>query len=230
MAFSPNMTVLIWGGRVLVGLGASFMIPSVLGLVPKIYHGKNRVQAYGCIGAASGLAAVLPLIIGMLMENAGFRFTYIVLGCYFLLVLLLSFKLPAIEEGGERGKFDGVGTGLAAAGLFLFLIGLSRISVWGLTTPFAEAPFTIFGLSPALPMVVLGLVLIVTLLFVEKRIEAKKGSALLPQAFLKTPQVLAGLVASALTFFFMGIQTILLSPYLMLVAGWSAARWALCRF
>lgn len=219
MAFSPNMTVLIWGGRVLVGLGASFMIPSVLGLVPKIYHGKNRVQAYGCIGAASGLAAVLPLIIGMLMENAGFRFTYIVLGCYFLLVLLLSFKLPAIEEGGERGKFDGVGTGLAAAGLFLFLIGLSRISVWGLTTPFAEAPFTIFGLSPALPMVVLGLVLIVTLLFVEKRIEAKKGSALLPQAFLKTPQVLAGLVASALTFFFMGIQTILLSPYLMLVAG-----------
>lgn len=60
MAFSPNMTVLIWGGRVLVGLGASFMIPSVLGLVPKIYHGKNRVQAYGCIGAASGLAAVLP--------------------------------------------------------------------------------------------------------------------------------------------------------------------------
>lgn len=223
MAFSPNMTVLIWGGRVLVGLGASFMIPSVLGLVPKIYHGKNRVQAYGCIGAASGLAAVLPLIIGMLMENVGFRFTYIVLGCYFLLVLLLSFKLPAIEEGGERGKFDGVGTGLAAAGLFLFLIGLSRISVWGLTTPFAEAPFTIFGLSPALPMVVLGLVLIVTLLFVEKRIEAKKGSALLPQAFLKTPQVLAGLVASALTFFFMGIQTILLSPYLMLVAGWSAA-------
>lgn len=98
MAFSPNMTVLIWGGRVLVGLGASFMIPSVLGLVPKIYHGKNRVQAYGCIGAASGLAAVLPLIIGMLMENAGFRFTYIVLGCYFLLVLLLSFKLPAIEK------------------------------------------------------------------------------------------------------------------------------------
>ena len=89
IAFSPNMTVLIWGGRVLVGLGASFMIPSVLGLVPKIYHGKNRVQAYGCIGAASGLAAVLPLIIGMLMENAGFRFTYIVLGCYFLLVLLL---------------------------------------------------------------------------------------------------------------------------------------------
>lgn len=221
MAFSPNMLVFIWGGRVLVGFGASFMIPSVLGLIPKIYQGKNRVQAYGCIGAASGLAAVLPLLLGVLMEMAGFRITYVVLGCYFLVVFLLSFKLPAIEEGGERAKFDGVGTGIAAGGLFLFLVGLSRISVWGLFEPFEAAPFTIFGMSPALPMTLLGLLMLVALVFVEKRIEKKNGSALLPQVFLKTPQVLAGLVASALTFFFMGIQSILLAPYLMLVAGWS---------
>ena len=180
------------------------------------------MQAYGCIGAASGLAAVLPLFLGVLMEAAGFRVTYVVLGCYFLFVLLLSFKLPAIEEGGERSKFDGVGTGIAAAGLFLFLVGLSRISVWGLIAPFEAAPFTIFGLSPALPMALAGLLLLVALVFGEKRIEKKNGSALLPQVFLKTPQVLAGLVASALTFFFMGIQSILLAPYLMLVAGWSA--------
>ena len=57
LAMAPNMAVFIWGGRTLVGFGASFMIPSVLGLVPKIYHGKNRVLAFGCIGAASG---VLP--------------------------------------------------------------------------------------------------------------------------------------------------------------------------
>lgn len=38
---------------------------------------------------------------------------------------------------------------------------------------------------------------------------------------MKTPQVRAGLVASAITFFFMGVQAILLSPYLQLVAGWS---------
>ena len=53
MALSPNMTIFIWGGRILVGFGASFMIPSVLGLIPFIYHGKNRVLALGCIGAAS---------------------------------------------------------------------------------------------------------------------------------------------------------------------------------
>ena len=56
-------------------------------------------------------------------------------------------------------------------------------------------------------MVVLGLVLIVTLLFVEAY-RGEERAALLPQAFMRTPQVLAGLVALT---FFMGIQTILLS-------------------
>lgn len=41
MALSPNMTIFIWGGRILVGFGASFMIPSVLGLIPFIYHGQE---------------------------------------------------------------------------------------------------------------------------------------------------------------------------------------------
>ncbi|MCR2036660.1 MULTISPECIES: MFS transporter [Adlercreutzia] len=221
MALSPNMTVFIWGGRILVGFGASFMIPSVLGLIPFIYHGKNRVLAFGCIGAASGLSAFLPLILGIVMQFGGFRVTFGVLAVYFALVLLLSFKLPAIEKPAEKLKFDGLGTGIAAVGLFLFLVGLSRISAWGLIEPFAECPFTIFGISPALPMAVLGLILLVILVPVEKRVEEKNGIALLPQSFLKTPQVRAGLVASAITFFFMGVQAILLSPYLQLVAGWS---------
>lgn len=221
MALSPNMTVFIWGGRILVGFGASFMIPSVLGLIPHIYHGKNRMLAFGCIGAASGLSAFLPLFLGIIMQLGGFRITYGVLAVYFVLVLVMSLKIPAIEKSKEKLKFDGLGTGLAAVGLFLFLIGLSRISAWGLIEPFADCPFTIFGISPALPMAALGLIVLVVLVFVEKRVEAKNGIALIPQSFLKTPQVRAGLIASAITFFFMGLQAILLSPYLQLVAGWS---------
>ena len=208
MALSPNMTIFIWGGRILVGFGASFMIPSVLGLIPFIYHGKNRVLAFGCIGAASGLSAFLPLFLGIVMQFGGFRITFGALAVYFALVLLLSFKLPAIEKPAEKLKFDGLGTGIAATGLFLFLVGLSRISAWGLIEPFAECPFTIFGISPALPMAVLGLILLVILVPVEKRVEQKNGIALLPQSFLKTPQVRAGLVASAITFFFMGVMAL----------------------
>lgn len=221
LALAPNMAIFIWVGRVLVGFGASFLIPSLLGLIPLIYRGHNRTVAFGCIGAASGLSALLPLILGVVMETAGMHVTFLVLGAYFLGVLALSFELPKIEQQDERLKFDALGVVLAATGLFLFLIGISSISSWGLIQPLEGCPFTVFGISPTLPLAVLGLVVLVVLMRAEKDVEQKNGVALLPRSFTHTPQVLAGLVANALTFFFMGVQSILMAPYLQLVAGWS---------
>ena len=126
LAFAPNMAMFIWVGRVLVGFGASFLIPSVLGLIPLMYRGANRAVAFGCIGAASGLSAVLPLMLGVVMETGGMRMTFSLLAAYFLLVFALSLELPRIEQDKEHLTFDGVGVALAATGLFLFLIGLLR--------------------------------------------------------------------------------------------------------
>ena len=220
-ALAPNMMVFIWVGRVLVGFGASFLIPSVLGLIPYLYQGHNRTVAFGCIGAASGLSALLPLMLGVVMEAAGMHVTFLVLAAYFLAVLGVSSSLPRINQVDEKLKFDGIGVALAASGLFMFLVGVSSISSWGLIEPLDTCPFTFFGLSPALPLALLGVVVLIALVRVEKRVEKKNGVALLPQSFLHTPQVLAGLAANAITFFFMGVQSILMAPYLQLVAGWS---------
>lgn len=221
LAFAPNMTMFIWVGRVLMGFGASFMIPSVLGLIPLLYRGSNRMVAFGCIGAASGLSALLPLVLGVVLEAAGMHATFLVLAAYFAAVLLASFLLPAIDQTDEKLRFDGIGVALAASGLFMFLVGISSISSWGLVEPLSGCPFELFGISPALPMALLGLLVLVALVPIEKRIEQKNGVALLPRSFLKTPQVLAGLAANALMFFFMGAQSILMAPYLQLVSGWS---------
>lgn len=221
LALAPTMEVFIWGGRVLVGLGASFMIPSVLGLIPLMYQGANRAIAFGAIGAASGLSALLPLALGVVMEVAGMRVTFLVLAAYFAVVFAASLALPAIDQQRERTAFDGIGVALAASGLFLLLIGLSGISSWGLITPQAGAPFTIAGISPTLPLAAVGIVVLVGLAAYERRVEQRGGIPVLPSVFLRTPQVRAGLVACALTFFFMGAQSILMAPYLQLVAGWS---------
>lgn len=221
LALAPNMTVFIWVGRVLVGLGASLLVPSVLGLVPLLYRGHNRMVAFGCVGAASGLSAVLPLALGVVMETAGMRPTFLLLAAYFLLVAALSLRLPHVAGPEGSLRFDGVGVALAALGLFLVLVGLSSVSTWGLVTPFEGCPFTVFGISPALPAVALGIVVLAVLVRVERTVEEKNGVALLPRSFLETPQVLAGLVANAIMFFFMGAQSILMAPYLQLVAGWS---------
>lgn len=228
VALSPNMMVLTWGGRILVGLGASFMIPSLLGLVPYMYHsGKNRALAFGCIGAATGIATVLPILFGVLLESLGFRVTFGILAVYFVLVFAASFALPPIKETEGNLKFDYVGTGLAALGLFLFLVGISRLSVWGLVTATADAPFSVMGLSPALVMAVVGLVVLAVLIVVERKIEAKNGCALLPQSFYKNSQVLSGVFASFQIFFANAMIALLLLPFLQRVAGWSAVQAAL---
>lgn len=225
VALSPSMMVLTWVGRTLVGLDASFMIPSVLGLIPCIYHsGKNRAVAFGCIGAASGIATVLPIVFGILMDACGFRVTFGVMAVYFLIVFAASFALPPIEKSQAKLKFDFAGTGLAALGLFLFLMGLSRISVWGLWAPTANAPFTVLGVSPAPVLVVLGIVVLAVMIAVEKRVEAKNGCCLLPSSFYKTPQVLAGVFSSFQIFFVSAMVTLLVVPYLQRVSGWSAAQ------
>lgn len=221
LALSPNMTVFIWVGRVLVGLGASFLIPSLLGIIPFIYHGSNRTVAFGCIGAASGLSAVLPLILGVVMQTAGMRVTFFVLAAYFVGVAALSLGLPKIEQPHEKSHFDAIGVALAASGFFFVLIGLSSISTWGLIEPLRTAPFTLFGISPALPLVALGIVVLALLVVVEGKEERRYGLVVLPRSFITTPQVLAGLVANALMFFFMGAQSILMAPYLQLVADWT---------
>ena len=220
MAVSPNMLIFTWVGRFLVGFGGSFLIPSMLGLVPKIYTtNKDRALAFGGIGAATGLSTFLPLIFGALLQLVGFRITFGILACYFILVFAASFVFPEVEEEEHKLKLDTVGIILAAIGLFCFIIGMSNISVWGLTTAFATSSVSIAGFSPAVPLTLFGLVVLAFLLHVEKGVEAKNGCCLIPRSFVATPQVVAGLIASFITFYYMGIQIIILIPYLQVVAG-----------
>lgn len=222
-ALAPNVFVLTWCGRLLVGLGASLLIPSVLGLVPKIWHTEqHRAQAYGGVASASGLAILFPIILGILLDLTGFRVTFAILGVYFLLVLAGSLKLPDVDRDRSSMRFDGVGAGLAASGLFLFINGISNLSTWGMWTATAAAPFSVGGLSPAPLFIVVGLILLITLVRVERGIERANGGCLLPHAFLTEPQVLCGLAACTVSFFFMGMQIILVTPYLQVVLGMSA--------
>lgn len=222
LAISSNVFMFIWGGRFLVGLGASFMIPSVLGLIPGIYEGNKRVFAFGAIGAATGIAACVgPIVAGILLDKFGFRIAFGALAVYFVLILAGSFYIPEVKKSEKKLKLDIVGIIGAAMGLFVFLIGISKVSVWGLIKPI-QAPFTILGISPAIPCIVLGIVILGLLLIIEKKIEKKNGCALIPESFITSAQVRAGLVASAIVFLYLGATVMLINPYLQLVGGFNA--------
>ena len=187
---ATSMDVFTWGGRFLVGLGASFITPSVLGLIPALYEGHARATAFGFVAAASAVSALVP-------------------------------KLPKPDAGMS---IDGVGIGVAAGGLALLLLGIARVSTWGVFEPLPGCPFTVFGIAPTIPAIVAGSAVLAGLVVFERRRESRGKAALLPHAFIGTPQVRAGLLAVAVPFFCMGAQGILMTPYLQLVAGFSALQ------
>lgn len=225
-AFSPNIMLLIWGGRLLVGLGASLIIPSVLAMVSMLYEGEERKQAYGVIAASQALATIIPIPLGLLVDLLGFRVTFGVLAAYFAAVLAASVKLPR-AHGFNQAKFDVPGAIIASLGLFAVMCGLSRVSVWGVWDPLPSTPFTIAGISPALPIVGAGLVLLCVLVPVERWMERTHDVAILPTSFTRNATVRSGVVAIALPFFYMGAQGLVGTSYYQLVIGLGGTQTAL---
>ena len=204
VAFSGNIFMFTWGGRLLVGIGASFLIPSVLGLIPGLYQGNDRAFAFGAIGAATGIASCLgPIAAGFLIDTFDWRIAFSCMAVYFTIVFV------------------------AVAGLFLLIIGISKIPVWGLIDPIAPpviggSPLVLFGMSPALFIALLGLITLVLLVRIERNVEKTYGSCLIPSSFLTTPQVRSGLYLTAMLFLCFGGSFFLVITYLQLVAGFSA--------
>lgn len=224
LALSPNITIFIWVGRVLTGLGASLLIPSVLGLVAAIYQNKDRAIAFGFIGTATGIAKIFGMVAGgYIIDYFGFRIAFSLLGIYLIILFFMTFFIPDTDKASKKIRFDYIGTIIASLSLFLFVIGINKISVWGLIEPI-KAPFEIFGISPALFAIGLGLILFIILIPIEGKIEDKYGAALLPRSFYKNPAVRNGLYGCAMVFGGLGAIIIVVDPFFMLVAKFSAGK------
>ena len=212
-ALSPAIFSFTWGGRVVTGLGVCLVTPSVLGLVAALYQGRQRAIAFGTIAGAAALSTLSPLILGIVMDSSGFRLTFAIMAAYFVVVLCCARLIPRTPASGGHTHFDVAGTVVAALGMGLVLFGVAHLSDWGIASPQKLCPFTLCGLPPTLPAIVVGLVLLGLLVPTERRAQ-RRGNPLIPRAFVTSPSVRAGLSAVALPFFYMGAVGILATPYL----------------
>lgn len=219
-AFSPSILVFTWIGRVLTGLGGSLLIPSVFGTIVAIYKGQNRIQAFGYLTAAVGLAYGIPLLAGAAVDKVGWRYVYAGMAVYFFITFLFSTKIPEIKREASF-KLDYAGTALYAIGIFITVFSVSNISTWGLWEPI-NPPFTVFGISPALPGLLLGIIFLVVLVKMEVKIEKNTGSALIPKSFFEKKQIGAGLLLNVIPYALSGAVSIVVIPYMQLVAGYSS--------
>lgn len=223
---APNMLILIWGARAIIGFGAALMIPSVLGIIVSLYQGVDRVLAFGAVGSSAGIAIiVMPVGAGLIMDTWGYQVAFGLMLVWFIVVLIAGyFLIPEINPTGLR--VDYIGAVLIFIGLLLFIIGCSKISVWGFITPM-YAPFTVLGLSPSLPLIILGIIVVSLTLLLEKHVEKSKGAALLPQSFICTRQVRNGLYVTGMIFAVLGVCMFMLPAWVMVVAGKSSTQSAI---
>lgn len=188
--------------RVLQGLGAAVASPTALSLITTTFPaGPARNRAFAVYAAMSGAGAAIGLILGGVLTEIDWRWTFFVNVPIGVAVLVLA-PLVLPESARRRGGFDLPGAVTATAGLVALVYGLTQAAEDGWGT------LTTLGYLSA------GVVLLAIFLLVE----ARSSHALMPFRVLaqrdRATSYVAMLVVGAgmfAFFYFLGIyiQTVL---------------------
>ena len=158
MTLSPHVTVMLFA-QGLSGLVASALVPALVALIAENYRGEQQATAVGALGSARAGAGVAAFLIGgILGTHIGWRPAFFIMVLLSGLILFLSFRLKK-DYGRPDVKIDIVGVVLAALAVILLSFGFNNLNGWGFGMARANAPFSLFGLSPAPVMIAVGLIL-----------------------------------------------------------------------
>ncbi|TSE01874.1 DHA2 family efflux MFS transporter permease subunit [Skermania sp. ID1734] len=122
---STSIEMLI-GARVVQGLGAAMLTPQTMSVITRIFPPERRGAAMGAWGSVAGVASLVgPIAGGLLVDGLGWQWIFFInvpIGVVaFALALRFVPDLPTHEH-----KFDLVGVGLSAVGMFLLVFGLQE--------------------------------------------------------------------------------------------------------
>lgn len=155
LAQTPTMLFIFQAAS---GAVIALIAPALVVFIAGNFQGKQQAQAIGFLAAAIPAAGVLALLIaGTFASTIGWRYSFGLVSVLGLINLLLSFRLkkvPAIQGVA----IDGIGAMIAAVSVILLSFGFSGLSSWGILLATPNAPFNLVGLSPALVLIVLGIV------------------------------------------------------------------------
>lgn len=148
---------MLLGARVLQGVGAAIASPTALSLITTTFAaGPARNRAFGVYAAMSGAGAAIGLLLGGVLTESSWRWTFFVNVPIGILVLVMAPRVLN-ESARETGGFDIPGALTATAGLVSLVYGLTHAAStsWTNTT-------TVLTLA-------IGAALIATFLVIESR-------------------------------------------------------------
>lgn len=207
MAFSQNLNMM-YLAQGLAGLAAALLVPTLVVLIVSNYRGKQQAQALGILAGTPAISGALAYFVaGVSSTLFSWRVTFGLLMALSVVVIFLSFRLKTIPRQSDI-SIDLVGTLLSAAGIIMISLGFNNLNYWGLFNASENAPFSLLGLSPALFMIILGVVFFQAFFFwIHRRIKMKKTPILDPSVLETreeraniTAMLIIGAIASAVTF------------------------------
>ena len=227
MVVSPTVNVML-AAQALAGLAAAAMVPTLVVLIARHYHGKQQASALGWMGSAGAMAAVLAfLVVGTLERFVSWRAAFGLVVVLSAAVLLMSFKLEPCEPRPEV-KIDLVGALLSTTSIILITLGFNNIRTWGLLLARPTSPYSVIGLSPAPMMVVVGMVLGSAFLVWTRKLGAhNKKTPLIALEVIDSPQERAALFAMFTILVLEASVTFTVPLYIQIVQGRNAFQTAL---
>lgn len=203
-AVAPTVETLIVA-RFLQGVGAALLTPGSLAIIEASLAEDDRSAGVGMWSGLAGVASAMgPLVGGVLIDTAGWRWVFVINVPLILVVLVLSRRLP--ESMGEQldQPIDMVGAVLST--VFLGSLSFAFIeSGSGFGTPERAATF-------------LAVVSLAALLLVERR----HPNPLIPLDLLRGRRFAVANIVTIVLYGGMAVVFFLLSVNLQVVGGYSA--------
>ncbi|MFN8482317.1 MAG: MFS transporter [Anaerolineae bacterium] len=158
MALSSDVSTMN-NAQAVAGLAAAALVPTLVVLIAGNYQGKQQEQALGLLAGTPAISGALAFFVaGFLTTTVSWRVSFALLAVLSVIIFVLSFRLERIPRNADT-KIDLVGAVLAAVAIILISVGFNNLNNWGVVLANSNAPFSLFGLSPAPFMVVAGLII-----------------------------------------------------------------------
>jgi EmrB/QacA subfamily drug resistance transporter len=133
-AFAPSLWALD-GARVVQGVGAAMLLSSAPAIIVHTFPASQRGRAIGFNGAAVALGLTAgPVVGGLIVTYSDWRWIFLINVPISIVALLLA-TIVLKPQQSQPAQFDFAGAVTASSALFALTLSLSRIHVWGLTSP-----------------------------------------------------------------------------------------------
>lgn len=205
-AVAWSLPVLV-GARLLTGFGTAWVLPTGLAIATSHYPPAERATPIGYWTATIAFAPAVGILGGLVVEWLNWRWLFVIQIPLALAAFLLATLVLDEQRIEGDGRFDTMGTILAALAVASLLIGISQAPKWGWASPAVIAS--------------LGVAVVATVLFV--RIERRADNPVVPLP-LFTERAIANGMASRFVIMAVYMGSFIVMPlFLANVWGWDIA-------